>query len=94
VKFFVSFWRHFRVGPEVEHIRFTEAAVHALATNFNGEIIKLLLDRNDSIKVTHALIKATAANWESGNYIMRLLVKLSGDIVLAADLVEVAAENK
>ena len=36
-----------------DDIRFTEAAVQAIVTNFNGEIMKLLLDRNDDIEITH-----------------------------------------
>jgi hypothetical protein len=52
-----------------------------------------LLDRNDDIKIIHALIRATAANQESDNYVMRLLAKLPGNIILTADLIEVAAKN-
>ncbi|KFZ01163.1 hypothetical protein V500_00867 [Pseudogymnoascus sp. VKM F-4518 (FW-2643)] len=77
-----------------DDIRFTEAAVHALATNFNEEIVKLLFDRKGDVKVTHAMVRATAANRESGNFVMRLLAKIPGKIILTADLVEVAAKNK
>jgi hypothetical protein len=74
-------------------VQFTEGAVHALASNFDEGMMKLLLDRNDGIKVTHELVKAAAANQKNGNYIMRLLLKSSDDIVLTPDLVEVAARN-
>jgi hypothetical protein len=74
-------------------VQFTEGAVHALASNFDEGMMKLLLDRNDGIKVTHELMKAAAANQKNGNYIMRLLLKSSDDIVLTPDLVEVVARN-
>jgi hypothetical protein len=77
-----------------DDIRFTEAAVQALATNFNEEIVKLLLERKDDVEVTHAMVRATAANQESGNFVMRLLAKIPGNIILTADLMEVAAKNK
>ncbi|KAH8679043.1 hypothetical protein BGZ60DRAFT_513281 [Tricladium varicosporioides] len=76
------------------NIRFTRRAVHALARNFDREIMQLLLDRNSDIKVSQALIKATAANRKSGGYVMGLLLELSEDIVLTDDLVNVAAKNK
>jgi hypothetical protein len=76
------------------NIQFTEAAVCTIAANFNEGIMKLLLEMNDSIKVTHGLIKAAAANRKSGTYVMRLLLKSLDDLVLTPDLVEAAAENK
>ena len=74
------------------NVRFTEGAVHALASNFDQGIMQLLLDRKYDIKVP-ALIKATVTNRKSGSYVMGLLLELSKDVVLTDDLVEVAAEN-
>jgi hypothetical protein len=71
-----------------DDVQFTEGAVHAIARNFNEGMMKLLLDRNHGIKVTHALIKATAANQNHGKYVMRLLLGSSSDVLLTADLVK------
>lgn len=76
------------------NVRFTERALHALARNFDQGIIQLLLDKNGDIKVTPALLEATAANRKSGNYVMALLLEFEDDIALTMALVEVAAENK
>jgi formylmethanofuran dehydrogenase subunit D len=74
-------------------VQFTEAAVQALATYFNERIMQLLLEKN-SIKVTHALVKATAANQNYGDFVMRLLLESLDEILLTADLVNVIARNK
>jgi hypothetical protein len=55
-------------------VQFTEGAIHALARYFNYGAMQLLLKNND-VSIIHGLIKETAANQKSGNYIMGLLLE-------------------
>ena len=76
-------------------IQFTEAAVHALATNFNGEMIEHFFEVRDHINVTEALLRAAAGNLENGHYVMRSLLNiLSSEVILTADLVGAVEENE
>ncbi|KAI9766642.1 MAG: hypothetical protein M1839_004797 [Geoglossum umbratile] len=73
---------------------FTEGAVHQIARSFDGEMMRLLLARNDCIIVTPSLTKAAAENRKNGDSVVRSLLDHSKDIELTADLVEVAAKNQ
>ncbi|KAH0557097.1 hypothetical protein GP486_005115 [Trichoglossum hirsutum] len=72
---------------------FAEGAVCEIARSFDGEMMRLLLERK-IITPTPVLIKAATANRKSGDSVIRFLLGVSRDIELTPDLIEVAANNK
>ena len=77
-----------------DDVVFSPEAILTVASDFNQGMMKLLLNNNNDIEVTTALIKAAAGNQRSGGYVIRLLLERRSDTVLTAELVQATAENK
>ncbi|KAL7789036.1 hypothetical protein V8C37DRAFT_387023 [Trichoderma ceciliae] len=74
---------------------FTEGAVCVAAKHFDRGMIRLMLDRDTSIHITPAVIRAAVTNEKSGKLIMGLLLERESQFsfMVTADLVRLAAEN-
>src|SRR5690606_38623164 len=72
---------------------FTEAAVEATAQHFNADILKLLLTRDDRIKITESTLAAAARNQKHGKAVVSLLLATYPEVAVTEEVFIAAAGN-
>ncbi|UKZ79092.1 hypothetical protein TrVFT333_006842 [Trichoderma virens FT-333] len=77
-------------------IHFTEAAICAAAKYFDQGVVRIMLDRDTSLGITPALIRAAATNEKNGRAMIDLLLEAEsqGSFMITAELVKLAARNR